>query len=328
MIHKPTSPSVAHGHRTSVALDPMLARTFDDNTRYTCLDGVLTSSDVAKAAGVSRKAAKRAIDAFCAAHDEGRLESNGATVTLPGKAPDPATQTRAEMARIVAERLCIGRFALKQRIAERAATRPPAKPKEKRVTNHRHPWLAGKHGREAHSQQGGTVVATLTCSKCTATDSITFRQLCDANEMDRKFGQRGWSVDPAKCPDHNRRNHSCKETKTMATEAPTFAAPSPAAIAAQAKMFGLLQMHFDPETGTYGSGYSDAKVAADCRLSVDMVAAVRKEAFGDLKVPSEAQLNADIAALESLLEEATAPIRSELASLKRRVADCCKKFGG
>jgi hypothetical protein len=115
----------------------------------------------------------------------------------------------------------------------------------------------------------------------------------------------------------------------VSTEAPTFAAPSPAAIAAQAKMFGLIQTHFDAETGTYGQGYSDAKIAEECRLSVDLVAAVRKQTFGDLKVPAEvAQLTADLDALESLLEESIAPIRSELATLRTRVRECCKKFGG
>jgi hypothetical protein len=115
----------------------------------------------------------------------------------------------------------------------------------------------------------------------------------------------------------------------MATEAPTFATPTPAAIAAQAKMFGLLQTHFDPESGTFDAGWSDKKIAEDCRLSADLVVAVRKQTFGELRVPSEvAQLTADIEALDALLTETTAPIQAELASLKRRVQECCKKFGG
>lgn len=304
----------------------------EDRTIYRCADGTLSSYDVAKAAGVSRKAARRAIEAFCAEHEDGRSELDGATLTFGADDfPDPTTQTRAQMARLVAERLCIGRFAIKKRVAERAA-RLPAKPKEnRRMSTMQHPWKVEKHGRSVRSQEGGAILATLTCSKCPETLSIRFRQLCGSTDMDRKFEQQGWAVDPAKCPDHNRRNHSPRKDQPMAASAPavTHPSPSPAAIAAQAKMFGLLQMHFDPETGVYGSGYSDAKIAEECRLAVDLVAGVRREAFGELKVPAEvAQLNADIAALESLLEETIAPIQSELVSLKRRVAECCKKFGG
>jgi hypothetical protein len=317
-----------HGHRTSVAAEPLLTGEQSVNSRYSCLDGVLTSYDVAKVAGVSRKAARRAVDRFCAEHDDSRVEPGGATLTFDSSAiPDPATQTRAQMARFVAERLGLGHFGLKKRIAERA-TRPPAK-RGKRMSTQQHPWKVEKHGRSIKAQEGGAVVAKLTCSKCPEVLTIRFRQLCDAGDMDRKFSQQGWAVDPAKCPAHNRRNHQPqKETRMSAAEA-TFAAPSPAAIAAQAKMFGLLQGNFDPDTGTYGAGYSDAKIAEECRLSVELVAAVRKQTFGDLKVPAEVeQLTNDIEALESLLNESIAPIQSELRALKARVTECCKRFGG
>lgn len=110
--------------------------------------------------------------------------------------------------------------------------------------------------------------------------------------------------------------------------ATTFATPTPAAIAAQAKMFGLLQGQFDPESGTYANGYSDQQIASECKLSVDLVSAVRAASFGELKVPAEVeQLTGDIAALEALLAETIAPIQTELRALKSRVADCCKRFG-
>lgn len=295
-------------------------------TRYRCLDGVLTSYDLAKAAGVSRKRARRAVDAFCAENDDGRAEVDGATLTFDsGDTPDPATQTRAQMARLVAEKLGLGRFGIKKRTA--------AKREENQMSSQQHPWRIERHGRTTKAQAGGALIATLTCSRCSEQLSIRFRQLCGADDMDAKFKQQGWAVDPAKCPAHNRRNHQTqapKETK-MATAAPaaTVASHTPAAIAAQAKMFGLLQMHFNPDTGVYASGYSDQRIADECKLAVLLVSGVRREAFGDLKVPAEVeQLHADIGALESLLRESIAPIESELRALKARVAECCKKFGG
>lgn len=294
-----------------------------------CLDGQMTSWDVAKVAGVTRKEAKRAIDAYCAAVEGAVANPDGAMMTFDAREmPDPSTVNRAQLATYVARKIGLGRFGLKQRIAERAKAKP-AKPKEKRVSTMQHPWKDGRHGRAMKTQEGGAVLATLSCSRCLATDQIRFRQLCGSDDMDRKFAQKGWAVDPAKCPEHNRRNHQPRKDNKMPDSATKFASPTPAAIAAQAKMFGLLQTHFDPDTGTYGGGYSDAKIAEECRLSVDLVAGVRTQAFGELKVPNEvAQLVADMDALEQLLTEVVAPIQTELATLKNRVRECCKKFGG
>lgn len=300
---------------------------------YRCIDGPLTALDLAKAAGCTPKAVKRALNAAGRQRTDVRPANGGAVLDINGcDLPQVGEATRAAVALIVAERMELGRFGLKKRIEERAKARP-AKPKERtRVTsNHnQHPWKVERHGRSFKGNAGGGVMATLACSRCSATLSISFRNLCNADDMDRKFIAQGWAVDPARCPAHNRRNHQPrKETKTVSTDAPTFATPTPGAIAAQAKMFGLLQLHFDTESGTYGGGYSDRKVADECHLSVDLVTGVREQAFGKLRVPSEvAALKADIEALEGLLTDAVDPIRAELDKLKRRVTDCCKKFGG
>jgi hypothetical protein len=302
--------------------------------RYTCTDGVMTVKDVAKAAGCSTKDALRAMKHHCEREgDDVTAAPGGATVALESTGvPVPSTTTRAVIAMHVARKLGLGRFGVQKRVAEKAALLA-ARPNREKHMSKDHPWKDGKHGRSIKTQQGGAIVATLTCSRCPAAHTIRFRQLCGQSDMDRKFIQQGWDVDPAKCPDHNRRNHTAKETKPVpdsaTAPAPTFAAPTPAAIAAQAKMFGLLQTHFDPETGVYGSGYTDAKIAEECRLSVDLVVGVRKATFGELKVPTEvAQLTADIEALEAMFNEAVAPIQSELVALKRRVNECCRKFGG
>lgn len=103
--------------------------------------------------------------------------------------------------------------------------------------------------------------------------------------------------------------------------------PSPAAIKGQALMFRLLTEHFDAESGTYTPGWSDAKVATDAHLSLDHVSALRDELFGPLKEPPElAKLAADIEALAGLIDEAVAPIKSELAQMRQRLADVRRRF--
>ena len=297
----------------------------DDAGRYRCSDGLLTSGDVAHAAGVSPKAARRAITAYCSEADDGINERGGATLTMDSDvAPHPGTVTRAEMARIVAKKIGIGRFGVEKRVAARRAAGLVPKPKEKRVSTQQHPWKVERHGRSVKGREGGGVVATMACSKCPAAETIPFRQLCGSADMDAKFKQKGWAVDPTKCPGCNRHNHTPRKEAPVAT---TAAKTSPAAIAAQAKMFGLLQAHFNIDTGCYSGGFSDAKIAGDCGLAVELVAGVRTQAFGELKEPAEiAQLASDIEALSSLIDEQVAPLRTELANLRTRLAEIRRKF--
>jgi hypothetical protein len=185
------------------------------------------------------------------------------------------------------------------------------------VTAVHHPYVVGKKGRSIRGAPGGHQLATLVCA-CGATHDIRFRQLAGSDQIDRKFRQAGWRLDPAVCPGCT----SSRESKTMAAPIPTAAA-----IKAQAKMFHLIQTHFDAENGCYGGGWSDAKIAADVGLSSDTIAAFRVEAFGPLKEPPEvARLTSDIAALEQLFNEAMAPIQSELIQLRTRVAEVRRKF--
>lgn len=195
------------------------------------------------------------------------------------------------------------------------------------ASTHNHPWVTGKNGRTVHSVDGGFVVARVQCqvSGCKADHEVRFRQLPAPDIIDQKFRQQGWDPKKPRCDRHSENRHRAKTKEAhMATTAPKT---SPAAIAAQAKMFGLLQTHFDAERGCYGGGYSDAKIAADTGLSVELVAGVRSQAFGDLKEPAEiAQLASDIEALSSLIDEQVAPLRTELASLRAKLAEVRRKF--
>jgi hypothetical protein len=281
--------------------------------------------DIARAARVSTKEAKRQVDQY-AAHRP-KPTQYGVRLTVDGDdIPPPSELTRAEMATILARRMGIGRFAISKKIAERAATAPPGKPREKQVGVEQHPWKLETHGRSVRSVAGGGVMAKLTCSRCPAVFDIKFRQLPGSAEIDRKFIQHGWAVDPAKCPEHNPRHHPKKDSAMNTLAAKT----SPAAIAAQAKMFGLLQSHFDVQVGRYLSGQSDAGIAKACGLAVELVAAIRAQVFGELKEPPEiAALAADLATLEGLLtdhETTTRNLRDMLEGSKLKLAELRATF--
>lgn len=94
--------------------------------------------------------------------------------------------------------------------------------------------------------------------------------------------------------------------------------PTPGAIKAQAKMFNLLSLHFNPDEGRYAKGWSDKKVADDTGMAADLVASFRVEAFGELKEPAEVSaLRSEISALENLVVEQIASLRTELAKVAK-----------
>lgn len=280
-------------------------------------------TDVAKAAGVGRREAKRALNAYVAGHpEEGRAGKEGAVLTIErSDFPDGVEITRSAVGEIIARRIGLGRFAVRP-------VRPAPEPKKRKVTVMQHAWREERGGRSVRSVEGGGLMAKACCQTegCNTTEEIRFRQLPGPSEIEAKFIQKGWSFDRTHCPEHNRRHHPRKDP-TMATQP---LRTSPAAIAAQAKMFGLLQQHFDADTGTYAPGWSDGKIAEQTGLAHDLVTGVRAEAFGELKEPPEvAQLAADIATVEALLteqENATRGTREMVEGLKIKLAEVRRKF--
>lgn len=320
--------------RLPASLDTSLAALavpdlFPGETRisYRCVDGLIGLRDIARAAGCSAKDARRGIGAYVARHEEaGLTDAAGAVLNVTeDDVPPEGVGTRAQVAAVIAERIGLGRFGLQKRIAARKAAAPR---KEARVAGtSNHPWVTGKNGRSVHSVDGGFIVARVQCQTagCKADHEVRFRQLPAPDIIDQKFRQQGWDPKKPRCARHSRNPlHAKPKEASMATTAPKT---SQAAIAAQAKMFGLLQTHFDADEGCYRSGYSDAKIAAETGLAVELVAGVRSQAFGDLKEPDEvAQLASDIEALSSLIDEQVAPLRTELASLRSKLADVRRKF--
>lgn len=180
-----------------------------------------------------------------------------------------------------------------------------------------HSYREGKRGRSIVSRPGvggQTITANLECASCPKNGTIGLRVMMPPDQIDQKFKQAGWRLDPHRCPD-------CTRKAAQSKGNPMASNPSPAAVKAQAKMFSMLAQHFTPDDGRYAKGWSDKKISDETGVSVEMVAAVRSEAFGELKEPSEiSALRQEITALEGLVTEQIASLRSELAKVAKTYA--------
>ncbi|WCT73946.1 hypothetical protein PQ455_01555 [Sphingomonas naphthae] len=141
--------------------------------------------------------------------------------------------------------------------------------------------------------------------------------LMPPEQIDQKFTQAGWSIDPHVCPD-------CRASRTK--EKPMASKPSPAAMKAQVQMIGLLSEHFDTDAGAYAVGWSDKKIADETGVSPATVAEFRLAGFGEIKEPAAiCALRADINALDQLSREHQAIVQSEIASLRSKLAQVSAK---
>lgn len=177
----------------------------------------------------------------------------------------------------------------------------------------KHLYREGLRGRSLDMKPGiggATIAALLQCSRCPTIGKRPCGAMLPPEAMDKKFKQAGWRVDPHVCPNCQR--------KPKERPAPMTASPSPAAMKAQAEMFQLLSLHFDGDTGRYAKGWSDAKIAAQTGIAVDLVTAFRTAGFGELKdAPEIVAIRAEIATLESLVAEQVAHLRGELARIAK-----------
>jgi len=184
-----------------------------------------------------------------------------------------------------------------------------------------HSYRNGVLGRRLVTRPGvGSPSATafLQCSKCPHEGSLKLGVRMPPEQIDKKFMQAGWALDP----------HICPGCRTKANERKAMSAkPSPGAMRAQAQMFNLLQTHFDPNKGVFAQNWDDARIAADTGLSAAVVVEYRETCFGKLKEPEEvAALRSDIAALEKLQQESNASFLAEIATLKKQMGALSAKW--
>ena len=185
-----------------------------------------------------------------------------------------------------------------------------------------HYYRAGLLGRSITTlagQGGMSFAARLTCTRCPSVGTVNLRVIMPPEQIDRKFQQQGWAIDPNICPDCLAK--PAKERSAMSAK------PSPDAMRAQATMLTLLQTHFDVARGAYAKDWSDDKIAAETGMSKPLVVEYREACFGPIKEPAELRaLRADISALETLQRESNSTITAEVASLRSRVLALATKW--
>ncbi|MBD3762621.1 hypothetical protein [Rhizorhabdus sp.] len=163
-----------------------------------------------------------------------------------------------------------------------------------------------------------TTTAILKCSSCGFESEVRMGTLMPPDQIDRKFIQRGWRIDPNKCP-------TCA---AKPKESPMATTPSPGATKAFGKIFALLSQHFDTENGRYVTGWDDGKIAKETGMAPDVVIEFRRESFGEIREPAElALIRADINSLEQLDREHRSTVATEIAGLRGRLAEATKKLG-
>lgn len=184
-----------------------------------------------------------------------------------------------------------------------------------------HSYRNGVLGRRLETRPGvgsPTATAFLQCSRCPHEGSLKLSVRMPPEQIDKKFTQAGWALDP----------HICPACRTKANERKAMSAkPSPDAMRAQAQMFHLLQTHFDPNKGAFADGWDDKRVAVDTGLSETVVTEYRETCFGKLKEPEMVQaLRNDIAALEKLHQEMFDAWAVEVADLKKALGIVSAKW--
>lgn len=127
------------------------------------------------------------------------------------------------------------------------------------------------------------LVAKLKCAGCRAVGQVVLRTLMPPDQIDRKFAQLGWTLDPNQCPDCLAKRAAASKEKTMTLTAE----PTLAAMKSQAEMFRLLTDNFDTESGQFEPGWDDARIAKATGLSPDVVAEFRRAGFGEIKASPE-----------------------------------------
>jgi len=187
-----------------------------------------------------------------------------------------------------------------------------------------HTYREGAQGRSLQANSlDGVRYARLQCSICRYIGRVHVKNLMPPEQLDHKFQQQGWDLDPHICPaciSKRRSAHRMKKIilshgSTVALVAPLEAEPEPApttelskqrapepmpvslvenetlraasinAHKAAARMHQLIAVHFTVEEGRYATGWSDERIATETGLAATHVGEVREIAYGALKLP-------------------------------------------
>lgn len=187
----------------------------------------------------------------------------------------------------------------------------------------------------------GGDVAKVQCSKCGAKDEWRMLNRCPPARVRKTFTNRGWLLGrkpicpTCKLPCHNEEPNTVSTPNVTPINANAPQHPNAAAATDAARLAKRLVLQsledgaiFDEAKRRYAPDWSDARIAKETGISEATVAALREEFFGKLAEPSELEaFRADFADYEARAAKSNALFSAELAALKLRLSNICKKNG-
>lgn len=197
--------------------------------------------------------------------------------------------------------------------------------------------LADLGAERKHNPAGGRDEVVVRCSHDGCPESLSFSNR-PPELLAKDIANKGWFVGKKRryCPAHTERptgrpplrlvEPDASPAAIAATEEPAVP-PKPAAmhqppitpavrkptIIETRKICDLVERYFDPAEGMYSGGYSDERIGDELDLPPALVALVRDEAFGKLKVnPHIAEAKAEVEALLSAMAGLESEFRQKL----------------
>jgi hypothetical protein len=188
----------------------------------------------------------------------------------------------------------------------------------------------------------------VSCSQPGCTETLSIVATVAPEHIPKHLTQRGWFVGKKRryCPGHSRvarggrpslrlvdgdppaaaaTDHSPVATTQEPAVPPTPIKTAPPhgasvrkpSISESLKIGGLLERFFDIDEGMFTGGYSDEKIGDELNLPPAMVALVREEAFGPLKInPHIMEARAEVEALLSAMATLESEFRQKHDKLK------------
>jgi AraC-like DNA-binding protein len=145
------------------------------------------------------------------------------------------------------------------------------------------------------------------CAKCNAASDHGWGAETSPSIMVSNLRRAGWIIGRRKdpiCP-------NCQKQEKTMTKSTTAAQIGPDPRIAR-KIYNKLDEYFDENTRRYSSGWSDEKIAKEIGASPDLVARIRRDAYGELaEDPAITQIKDEFGYVRLEFEEAMAALSKQ-----------------
>lgn len=161
------------------------------------------------------------------------------------------------------------------------------------------------------------ITLRITCSKCGDQETITGNPFWPTEAIGNAFRKKGWDVDnqgrKATCQECQPGSNSVSKGNGKVRES---GQSKPAAMST-VQAYREIEVCFNIDDGRYIQGVSDKTIAMKYGLAPDVVAAIRRESFGELKTdPEIAKIQSDLATFARNLSEEIDDLRKMIDMIK------------